>query len=138
MSAVDTARKAVEAFNRHDAQAFAELYAPEAVALDPQYSEPLNGREAIRKDIEDFLAAFPDVQATISNVLADGDTVGFEVEITGTHRGPLVVPDGTVPATNRRLELRGGRFVTVDAQGQITQCRRYYDMAAIMAQLGLI
>jgi steroid delta-isomerase-like uncharacterized protein len=138
MSAIDTAKKAVEAVNRHDADGFVQLYSERAVAYDPQYPEPLQGREAIRQDIIGFLTAFPDVTATVSNVLANGDTVGFEVVITGTHLGPLAVPDGAIPPTGRTIELRGGRFVTVDGEGRITDCRRYYDMAGIMQQLGLM
>lgn len=54
MTPQEVARKVGEAFNQHDADAYASLYAANAVAYDPQYSEPLRGREAIRKDIEDF------------------------------------------------------------------------------------
>lgn len=88
MPAQEMAKKALDAFNRHDAGAFAALYAADAVAPDPQYAEPLQGREAIRKDIEDFCQALPDVQArVIGDFLVNGDTVAFEAEITGTHKG---------------------------------------------------
>lgn len=138
MSAQDAMKKAVDAFNRHDAGAFAALYAAEATAHDPQYAEPLKGREAIRKDIEDFFQAFPEVQARVVSALANGDTVAFEVEMSGTHKGPLVSPAGPIPATNKRMEMRGGRFIRVNAQGRITECNRYYDMAGVMQQLGLM
>lgn len=138
MQAQDTINKAIEAFNRHDADAYAALYATEAIAYDPQYPEPLKGREAIRKDIEDFFQAFPDIQAKVVNVVGRGDTIAFEVEMSGTHKGPLVSPTGNIPATNRRMEMRGSRFNRVDAQGQITECNRYYDLAGIMMQLGLM
>lgn len=138
MPAQDIAKRALDAFNRHDADAFAALYAEDAVAPDPQYAEPLRGRDAIRKDIEAFFQAFPDVQAkVVSDFLVNGDTVAFEVEITGTHTGPLVTPDGAIPATNRTVRLTGGRFLRVNGQGLVTDCRRYYDMAGIMQQLGL-
>jgi len=130
--------KEMDAFNRHDADAFATLYTAEATAYDPQYPEPLKGREAVRKDIEDFFQAFPDVQATVLNTVVSEDSVAFEVHISGTHKGPLVTPTGSIPATNRRMEMRGGRFIRVDAQGKITECNRYYDLAGIMMQLGLM
>jgi transposase len=98
MSTQETPKKTFEAFNRHDAAAFAALYTADAIASDPQYAEPLRGRAAIRKDIEDFFLTFPDVQATISNILANGDTTACEMEIRGTHRGPLVTPTGALPA----------------------------------------
>lgn len=139
MPAQDIAKRALDAFNRHDAEAFASLYAEDAVAPDPQYPEPLRGREAIRGDIEAFFQAFPDVQArVVGDFLVSGDTVAFEVEMTGTQKGPLVTPDGPIPATNRRVQMTGGRFIRVNGQGLIMDCRRYYDMAGIMAQLGLL
>ena len=139
MSPQDVARKAIEAFNRHDANAFAQLYAADAVAPDPQYAKPLRGREAIRKDIEAFFGALPDVRAkVVGGFLASDDSVAFEVEITGTHTGPLVPPDGPIPATNRRLQMTGGRFVQVNGQDEITHCRRYYDISGLMDQLGLV
>ncbi|HXG36631.1 MAG TPA: ester cyclase [Dehalococcoidia bacterium] len=137
MSALHTAKKALAAFNRHDAEAFAALYAEDAVAPDPQYADPLQGREAIRKDIADFFLAFPDVRARSANFLVDGDTVAFEVEITGTHNGPLVTPEGPVPATGKQVKMTGGRFVQVNSRGQIVSCRRYYDLAGLVQQLGL-
>ena len=130
--------KAIDALNRHDADAFTALYATEATAYDPQYPEPLKGREAIQKDIEDFFQAFPDVQATVINAVVSGDTIAFEVEMSGTHQGPLVSPTGAIPATNRRMEMRGARFNRVDAEGRIMECNRYYDLAGIMMQLGLM
>lgn len=137
MSAKETLKKTFEAFNRQDAKAFAALYAPDAVASDPQYSEPLRGREAIRKDIEDFFASFPDVQATTSNLLASGDTVACEMELSGTNKGPIVTPTGTLAATNRQIKMPGSRFIRVNEQGLIVECRRYFDMAGLMRQLGL-
>ena len=45
---------------------------------------------------------------------------------------------GSIPPTNRRVSMRGGRFVRLDDHELITECRRYYDMAGIMQQLGLM
>jgi steroid delta-isomerase-like uncharacterized protein len=141
---MDTARlethmnEIVDVFNRHEADAFAALYAHDATAYDPQYADLLNGREAIKKDIEDFFTALPDVQAKVLSSVAGGDTIAFEVEMSGTHNGPLVTPDGTVPPTNRPLKFLGSRVMQFNAQGQITSCNRYYDLAGIMQQLGLM
>ncbi len=52
MTAREQHDKAVEAFNNHDAERVVEFYAPDAILYDPQYNEPQNGRDAIRKDYE--------------------------------------------------------------------------------------
>jgi steroid delta-isomerase-like uncharacterized protein len=128
----------VDAFNRHDADAFAALYAHDATAHDPQYAEPLGGREAIKKDIEDFFTALPDVRAKVLSSVAGGDTIAFEVEVIGTHNGPLVTPNGSIPPTNRPVRSLGSRVLRFDSRGQIVSCNRYYDLAGIMQQLGLM
>lgn len=136
MSVEDIQKKQVDAINRHDANAFAALYATRAIAHDPQYPEPLKGREAIRKDIEDFFQAFPDLQARLVSVLASGDTVASEVELSGTHKVSLASPTGAIPPTNRQVQLRVAGFDRVEGD-VITESRRYYDLAGLMQQLGL-
>jgi len=139
MPAEDTVRKAIDIFNSHDANAFAALYAEDAVVYDPQYPQPLKGKEAIRKDIEDFFKAFPDVRCQLSNVIASGDTVAFEGSVTGIHTGPLAAPTGeSIPATNKRMDMRAAMFLRVNAQDLVTEERRYFDMAGLMQQLGLM
>lgn len=132
------AKKEGEAINRHDADAYAAGYAVDAIAYDPQYPELLKGREAIRQDIVDFFTAFPDVQSKVLNTVVSGNSLAFEVEMSGVHKGPLITPTGPIPATNKRMQMRGGRFMRINAQGQITECNRYYDLAGIMQQLGLM
>jgi steroid delta-isomerase-like uncharacterized protein len=136
MSAEEIQKKQVDAINRHDANAFAALYAAGAIAHDPQYPEPLKGRDAIRRDIEDFFQAFPDLQARLVSVLASGDTVASEVELSGKHKGSLAGPTGAIPPTNRRIELRAATFERVEGD-LIAESRRYYDLAGLMQQLGV-
>ncbi|HXG36632.1 MAG TPA: ester cyclase [Dehalococcoidia bacterium] len=137
MAAQDIVTKATEAFNRHDADAFATLYTTEAVAHDPQYTQPLKGREAIRKDIEDWFRAFPDVQASVASVVSGGETVAVEMRMTGTNKGPIASPAGEIPATNKRIDISLAWFVRVNGQGLITEDRRYFDMAGLAQQLGI-
>lgn len=135
---VEIAKKEGDAINRHDADVYAAGYAADAIAYDPQYPELLKGREAIRKDIVDFFTAFPDVQSKVLNIVASGKKLAFEVEMSGTHQGPLITPGGTIPATNKHMQMRGGRFMRINSQGKITECNRYYDLTGIMQQLGIM
>lgn len=137
MATDDTLHKGLEAFNRHDAATVAAGYAPSVVVVDPAYPEPLTGRDAVRKDMEDFFRAFPDVQLSFRTLLTDGDTYSVEWSLSGTHKGPFAGPDGEIPATNRSVEMGVAGMGRVDAQGQIVEERRYYDIAGLMAQLGL-
>jgi steroid delta-isomerase-like uncharacterized protein len=136
--AEDFVRQMIQTFNQHDPKAWAAVYAADAVVVDPQYAEPLRGREAIEKDISDFFTTFPDMSMQESSVLATGDQFAVEVTGRGTHKGPLEGPSGTIEPTNKPVNFRGAMFVRTNPDGLITEERRYFDMAGIMGQLGLL
>ncbi|TME72681.1 MAG: nuclear transport factor 2 family protein [Chloroflexi bacterium] len=69
----DISKKAAETFNKHDLDAYAKLYAEDAVAYDPMYPEPLRGRAAIRKDAATFLRGFPDIRFEIVSTIEKDD-----------------------------------------------------------------
>jgi steroid delta-isomerase-like uncharacterized protein len=129
-------KEQVQVLNRHDADAFAGFYTPSALLYDPQYPEPLKGREAIRKDMADFIRAFPDLTFDATTIIEQGATVAFEGTGKGTHRGPLTGPAGEIAATNRPVEMKFAAFLRVE-NGLIAEERRYYDLAGLMQQLGV-
>jgi steroid delta-isomerase-like uncharacterized protein len=126
----ETSRKVADAFNKHDLDALAKLYAEDAVAYDPMYPEPLRGRAAIRKDAATFFRGFPDIRFEVISTIEKDDRYGAdEVRLTGTHTGPLETPTGQeLPPTNTRLNERG----------EIVEERRYYDVAGVLRQLGVM
>jgi steroid delta-isomerase-like uncharacterized protein len=138
MTAEATIRKQEQALNAHDARAFGAGYAEDAVVYDPFYTEPLKGRAAIEKDISEFMTAFPNLSARIDSVLTNGETLAYEGSTTGTHDGPLQGPAGLVPPTNRPIELKIAGFARMDSQDRIVEERRYFDVAGLLAQLGLM
>lgn len=138
MTIEQSLRGGVDAFNRHDAAGFAAMYAADAVINDPQYPEPLRGRAAAEADMKSFFAAFPDVRADLSRVFVDGDYWALELVMSGTHNGPMEGPTGTVPPTGKKMSLPGAMAGRVNAQGEVVEERRYYDLAGLMGQLGLM
>ncbi len=138
MQFVDVIRQASEAFNRHDADGLAKVYAEDVVVYDPQYPEPLRGRGAVRSDMAAFVRTFPDLQVEVRSILQDGNTYAYEGTMTGTHQGPLATPDGgEIPATHQRVEMRFGLFAQLNEEQKIAEERRYYDLAGLLAQLGI-
>ena len=61
-----------------------------------------DGREANRAWWSDFFTAFPDIKATMDNVVIAGDRVVGRFTYRGTHTGPLY----GVPATGKPIEMR--------------------------------
>lgn len=128
----------LRAVNAHDATAFASFYSDDAVVVDPQYPEPLRGREAIEKDAAMFIKAFSDLQFTLTSTVVNDRIVAAEGTIVGTNDGPLPLPTGEeIPATGRRLEFPMAFFSRLDDSGKIVEERRYYDRTTQQTQLGL-
>ncbi len=137
-AAEDMVKKFGDAMNKHDLNALMACWAPDAVIIDPASPQPIKGKEAVRQNMDAWLKAFPDLQFKPSNtILSKGDTIAFEVNLSGTHKGPLVGPQGTVPASNKKLQFTGVGFWRMNAQGLIAEERRYYDTAGFMRQLGI-
>lgn len=129
---------AADAFNRDDPAGFAAIYAEGAMVHDPQSPQPIIGRAAIEQDVAEVRRAMPDARFTLRSMLQSGGTVAIEYEVSGTHLGPLALPDGEVAPTGRRLELPGAVFARVDDEGFIIEERRYYDVADLLVQIGLV
>ena len=128
----------IAAWNRHDAAELAAGYTVDTTVLDPYYTEPLSGRDAVAKDAASFFVGFPDISFRITKTLSSGNTAAYEGMASATHTGPLELPSGVVPATNKRLEFSFAGFIELDEAGKIREERRYYDVAGQLTQLGLM
>lgn len=137
MNAHELHKNGADAFNRHDLDGFVGIYSTNAVVNDPGYPEPLKGHDAIRKDMSDFFAAFPDLQVRLVNSITGPDGIAGEWIMTGTHKGPLASPAGTIEPTNKKVEIRIATFERLDGSGRIVEERRYYDQASFLGQLGI-
>ena len=84
-----------------------------------------------------FKAGFPDSHMVVEHALDAGDEVFVEGRYLGTHTGPLQSPQGTIPATGNKIELRFADYFRV-AGGLITDHRTYWDQVEMMTQLGLM
>jgi steroid delta-isomerase-like uncharacterized protein len=131
-------KKHTDAWNSHDIARFVSEYTDDAVIQDPGYPEPLSGKAAVEKDARDFTAACPDTAFRVTKVISEGNTAALEGIWSGTQTGPLELPTGLLPATNKRIELTMSLFIDMDASGRIRSERRYYDVAVMLAQLGLM
>src|SRR5918996_4070722 len=86
LSNADIVRRFYEAWNRGDIN-FAELVAEDIVNHQPE-AEPERGRDRFAAAIRGVMAAVPDSQWTISDVLTDGDRVAVRTTWSGTYGAP--------------------------------------------------
>jgi predicted ester cyclase len=84
-----------------------------------------------------FATAMPDGKHTVTRVVQSGERFAVEGRWTGTHTGPLAVPNGEVPPTGRTVTLP---FCAVGSQrdGRVSALSVYLDQLAMLAQLGLV
>jgi steroid delta-isomerase-like uncharacterized protein len=137
-NATSIARQFIEYINAQDIDAYVALHADNYELTDTATGETFQGRDGARKNlIEGCVTPFPDLKLEIVNVIASDDWVAIEGIGRGTHAGPLVTPDGEVPPTGKSLTLPFCRTLRVK-DGKIISRRDYYNVAAVMAQLGLM
>ncbi len=79
-------QKQVEAYNRHDLDAFLATYSPDIKLYDFPGKETLSGLEAMRKSYGKLFAANPDLKANILTRIVQGDTVIDQEEVTAKGR----------------------------------------------------
>jgi steroid delta-isomerase-like uncharacterized protein len=108
---------------------------------DVEFASPaaqIRGRDELRSYLEGFARAFPDARYQLSWGVESGSRVALEGVYSATHTGTLRMPDGSeLAATGRHVSVP---FVALfDVPGDaISSHRAYWDVATVMAQLGLV
>lgn len=125
-------RSQLDAFNRHNEDAFLEVVATNYKTVDIPSGETLTGKEGAREFFRRWSNAFPDGKTTIHDELVSGDTVTILFTGEGTQTGPL----GPFPPSNKWARLEFASVNRVDAQGKIAETTSYYDQLSLLAQLG--
>ena len=118
----------MEVIGSHDADARPDLIAPGYVSHFG--SMPPLDHEGWKQMAGGFFTAFPDLELTIQDEVAEGDRVAVRWTWTGTHTGDLM---GMAP-TGKHVETGGmGVYRVVD--GQIAEEWVLEDMMGVMQQL---
>jgi steroid delta-isomerase-like uncharacterized protein len=108
-----------------------EVYASDVVWHMPD--QEVRGIEEAKQFVDMFKTAFPDMHATVEDVVAEGDKVVTRVTIRGTHRGE-VAEFG--PPTGKQVEIEGITIHRIE-DGKIAEEWNSYDNLSLMQQLGL-
>jgi predicted ester cyclase len=110
-----------------------EIIAPDYVSHEPTSGET-RGREVAKQFAATYREAFPDLQTTIEDMVAEGDKVVVRFRGRGTHQGETEVFG---PPTGKRMEMTG---ITINrvSDGKIVEAWTNSDALGMMQQLGLI
>ena len=84
---------------------------------------------------ETFATAMTDMHHEVVKAYELGDdTVIVEAVFSGRHTGPMITPEGTLPATGNEVTFPYADFFT-SRDGKIVTHHIYWDNAALAAQL---
>jgi steroid delta-isomerase-like uncharacterized protein len=129
-------RKLYTAFNNRNFEETAKLVSPNFEWRDIPTGEVYRGPEGIKQFMEHWTKAFKDARIDVKRVVASDQSVAVELIGSGTHTGTLETPAGSIPPTNRKIELPCCEVGIIE-NGKIRSGSTYYDAATIMQQLGV-
>ncbi len=127
-------REMAELFNHTgNLDAVEEIISPDYVSYEPTSGET-RGIEGARQFAATFRQAFPDLQNTIEDMVAEGDRVVVHFRARGTHEGET---EAFGPATGKRMDITGITIKRV-SEGKIAEAWTNFDALGMMQQLGMI
>ena len=109
-----------------------ELVRADAVGHDAA-SLPIKGAEGLKEAAGGYRAAFPDLEVTVEDVIAEGDLVAVRWTARGTHQGDLF---GIAP-TGKQATVTG---ITIDrfSGGKVAESWTNWDTLGLLQQLGAV
>jgi len=119
-----------------DSAAFVKLFADDGYFYGVSAGAKYYGQD-IGKTVDIYATAFPDMHRELGNFYVTDDTIIVELSLNGTHKGPLVIPAGTIAPTNQRIQAPCcDVFKLKDGKVEFFHC--YTAATILFAQLGIL
>jgi len=119
-----------------DSAGFTALFAPGGYFHDISAGQKYVGAD-IGKTVDIYATAFPDMHRALEHVIVLGDVVVVQLSLNGTHKGPLVLPSGTVAPTHQIIHAPCcDVFRLMDGKVKSFDC--YTAATILFAQLGIL
>jgi steroid delta-isomerase-like uncharacterized protein len=134
---IDIAKTPLLAFNDKNWDAVKAGISPDFVYDEVATHRKVQGTDQTIAVWQGWAAAFPDARATFLREVAGGNTVVFEVNWKGTHKGPLQTPEGAIAPTGKRMDVRACMVVEV-ADDKARMHTHYFDMGTLLQQIGAV
>jgi steroid delta-isomerase-like uncharacterized protein len=128
----DLARRSWEFVSQRNPDALEEVYSADSVLHEPD--QDLQGLEEVKQYLSMYISAFPDLNVTVEDVIAEGEQVVTRWTIRGTHQGEI---EEFGPPTGKQIELEGITIHRIE-DGKIAEEWERFDNLSIMQQLGLV
>jgi ketosteroid isomerase-like protein len=129
-------RALYQAAEVQDSKKFASLFTDDGVFNDVSAGVKYRGKE-LGRVVDIYAAAFPDMHRELYDLYEIGDVVVVELSLNGTHKGPLALPAGIIPATGKEMHAPCcDVFHLKDGKVQSFNC--YTAATIMMGQLGML
>ena len=132
---IEIAKASITAYNEKDWSKAKDMLAADAVYDEKGTHRRIQGADDIIGAFQGWANAFPDSKATFVSEFASGDTAVLELVWKGIHTGPLQTPTGTIPPSNKPIELPACQVVQVEG-GKVKSASHYFDMLTMLTQIG--
>lgn len=131
-----TAKSVVENWARYwstpeASEQFVSLFTDDCVYEDVAFEHIMNGKSELAHFYRQGRIAFPDFKLELQSIIDADSRIAAQWTMTGTQMGDLP----GVPATRRQISGRGVSVFELKGD-KITKCQDYYNLAAMLKQLG--
>lgn len=110
-------------------RAVAEITSPDVRLENPGGTSDIEGLRLRFREVE---RAFPDAEATVDEVISDGDRLVVVLELNATHLGPL----RNIEPTGRPVRFNVAFFVELDGD-RVQRVRSYPELFSVLEQIGV-
>lgn len=121
-----------EVWNQGNFDAVDQIFSPNYLGHLPATSG-VRGPEEFKQLVRSYRTAFPDVQLTVDDLIAQDDRVVARWTSRGTHQGEFA----GIPPSGRRIEVMGISIFLVQ-NGQVQEEWEGFDTMGLMQQLGAV
>jgi steroid delta-isomerase-like uncharacterized protein len=125
-------RSYYEALNTGNVSALDQFFASDYKRYLSATGTPLNA-DGQKKRLAGLLAAFPDLQLTVDNIIAEGDYVAISLTARGTQQGPLL----GIPPTGKSITVSGFEVIRI-VNGKFVEHWGGTDTFNMLQQLGAV
>jgi steroid delta-isomerase-like uncharacterized protein len=126
-----------EAWNAGDLNKMDPYQADNYVSEQPGAAGVLD-KERSKMYLQNFLTAFPGSRFEVLRTISQGDYVVQHWKVSGTNSGTLHSPSGAaIPPTGKSVVVTGSTTSEVK-NGKIVRQWAYWDLAGLLAQMGLL